>query len=199
MAQPDWNNIKAWKRGQPMSLLEAFGFSKFKLTYPQLKPQLPNASAAAQQPIQIAGTVAPGQGQGPFGKTAGGGPGGGGAPPPAKGPIRLFAKKLLSQHGWPTQFGPFNSIVIAESGWNPKAKNLNSGAFGIAQALGHGGPADQGTMSDNYGGFGLTHPQAKLANSGNPFWQLVWMMNYIQTTYGSPANAWKFHQSHGWY
>lgn len=198
---PNWQ--KGWQTGKPMTLLEAFGISKEKFTFPQLNPSLPGAAAAAgQTPMNVnvqggggSSGNAKGSGKGGGGVT-GGGPSTGG--PPASGPVKLYAKKLLTQHGWTnaSEWISFNSIVMHESGWNPKIPNgQGSGAFGIAQALGHGGPADRGTLSDAYGGFGLTHTQARAANSGNPYWQLVWMCNYIASVYGDPNKAWQHWQA----
>ena len=117
------------------------------------------------------------------------------------GSAQTQAQTLLSQFGWPaTQFPALVSLWNRESNWNPKARNPSSGAFGIAQALGHGvpgGAAPDGT--NEYGGFGLSAAQAKAANSGNVYWQIVWGMNYIQSAYGSPQAAWSHETSDGWY
>ena len=56
-----------------------------------------------------------------------------------------------------------------ESGWNPRAANPSSGAYGIPQAM----------------------PGSKMASAG-PDWpssaatQIRWGLNYIKNTYGSP-------------
>lgn len=186
---PNWA-MSNWETGRPLTLLESLGFSKAKFTFPQLTPQLPNVSAESQHPIQTGG--------GPGG--GGGGPVTGGPTP--KGPVKQYARKLMAQHSWTgaSEWAAFVKIVVAESGWNPKIKNPSSGAFGIAQAYNHGqGSATQGTLSNMYGGYGLSDKQAKAANSGNPYWQLVWMMNYIDQTYGDPIAAWKYHQAHNSY
>jgi hypothetical protein len=138
-----------------------------------------------------------------LGQGGGGGGGGGGSPGSsvaAKGPLQKYAQSLLAKYGWSNQWGAFQSIVNAESGWNPSIQNTQgSGAYGIAQALGHGTAATRGSQSDAYGGYGLTDSQAKQANSGNGYMQLLWMMNYIRSRYGSPDAAWQYHLAHNSY
>lgn len=172
-------SMKDWKTGQPVSFMQALGFSGTTLKFPTLTAQLPQQSEDQSH-----------KGQG--GKSP--------KPPATGGPVRQYARKLLTSYGWANQFTSLNDIIMAESGWNPHIKNPSSGAYGIAQAYGHGqGAATQGTESNMYGGYGLTDKQAKAANSGNAYWQLVWMMNYIKATYGTPNGAWSFHQANGAY
>jgi hypothetical protein len=81
-----------------------------------------------------------------------------------------------------TQFSCFNQIVIRESGWNYKATNATSGAYGLMQAL----------------------PGRKMASAGadwrtNPITQVRWGISYMNGRYGSPCAAWSFWQSHHWY
>lgn len=122
-------------------------------------------------------------------------------PAHAAGPVQDQARNLLSSHHWnTTELVPLISLWNQESGWNPKARNPSSGAYGIPQALGHGvpgGAANDGT--NEYGGFGLTTAQAKAANSGMTYWQIVWGLNYIADTYGSPSAAWAHEKTHNWY
>lgn len=196
MPQPNWH-MKHWTTGKPLTLTQAFGFGSFKLTYPSLKPALPSASGQAQRPLQVQGTVSPQQGKNPLNA------------PKAQGNLQKYAKKLLVQHGWTgaAQWQAFNNLVNAESGWNPRAvenQSINGNpptfAFGIAQAFGHGlGNKTQGSLSNMYGGYGLSNQQAKEANSGNGYMQLTWMMNYIEQSYGSPVNAWSYHQANNSY
>lgn len=179
---PDWS-MKGWQTGKPVTFLEALGVgkSKYAFTFPKLNPELPNAVAGAK----------PSKGNG-----------GSGTPPPAKqtGAVKQYARKELAKYNWPGQFNAFNDIVMAESGWNPRIKNQDSGALGIAQALGHGnGSATQGTLGNEYGGYGLSDKEAKAANSGDAYWQIVWMMNYIKSRYGSPDAAWAYHKEHNSY
>ena len=111
------------------------------------------------------------------------------------------AKGLLGKFGWgSSQFLPLVSLWNKESSWNAKARNPTSGAFGIAQALGHGTPGGAAPDGTNeYGGYGLSAAQAKAANSGSSYWQIIWGLHYIAATYGSPSAAWSHEQSHNWY
>jgi len=111
---------------------------------------------------------------------------------------QAFARLMLGAHGWAGQYPAFNSIVVRESNWNPRAENP-SGAFGIAQSLGHGTAATQGTLSNAYGNYGTTDAVCKAANSGNGNAQIEWMLNYIGQAYGDPNKAWAFHLAHGYY
>lgn len=75
-----------------------------------------------------------------------------------------------------------NWIVSRESGWNPKATNSGSGAYGLPQSL----------------------PGSKMASAGsdwrtNPLTQLKWMKSYIRERYGTANAAKAFWQSHNWY
>lgn len=125
----------------------------------------------------------------------------GGNPPNAASvaAYKAYALALLVKHGWPNQWQAFNSIVMTESGWNPNATNQASGAYGIAQALGHGIQGTAGTHGNQYGNYGTSNSVCKLANSGSGDAQIQWMMNYIAATYGDANAAWRFHQSNGAY
>jgi hypothetical protein len=75
-----------------------------------------------------------------------------------------------------------------ESGFNSLATNPSSGAFGIAQALGHGTATTRGSITNEYGNFGTSNAICKAANSGNGPAQIIWGCNYIKQTYGRPSN-----------
>lgn len=80
------------------------------------------------------------------------------------------------------QFQCFSNIVSHESGWNHKAVNASSGAYGLMQAL----------------------PGTKMASAGsdwrtNPATQIKWGLNYMNGRYGSPCGAWSFWQANSWY
>jgi hypothetical protein len=186
MAQPNWD-MSNWEKGGPITFMEALGFSRQKLTFPKLDTQLTSPSATYQHPL----AVAQNPDSPPFGNHK---------PPTTKqvGSYKQYARRLLVGMKWGNQFTALSNIIMAESSWNPHIKNPSSGAYGIAQANTHH-PEDQGTESDMYGGFGLTTKQAKSANSGDGYWQLVWMLDYIKSRYGSPASAWAFHQKNGYY
>lgn len=105
-------------------------------------------------------------------------------------------------HGW-DKGSEWNALVyveMREAGFSRLARNPKSGAFGMAQALGHGtagSAAPDGT--NEYGGFGLTDAQAKQANEGNAYWQAVWMCNYIKAQYGDPIAAAAHEKADNWY
>jgi hypothetical protein len=104
---------------------------------------------------------------------------------------KTFAMSLMISHGWGLgqQWTDFQWVVDMESGWNNNAVNSSSGAYGIAQALGHGTATTKGTVTNEYGNFGTSDAVCKSANSGNGFSQLIWMCNYIAQAYGNPSNV----------
>lgn len=123
--------------------------------------------------------------------------------PAAVGSYKAYALALLTARGWAGQWSSFSSIVNAEDGsWNPKAQNP-SGAFGIAQALGHGTAGTAGTVDgvtiNEYGNFGTSDATCRAANSASGYAQLQWMVNYIQEKYGDPDQAWAYHVANGFY
>jgi hypothetical protein len=92
------------------------------------------------------------------------------------------ARALLEARGWGGQYSCLNSLWQRESGWNYRAMNPSSGAYGIPQAL----------------------PGSKMASAGadwrtNPLTQMRWGLDYIAGTYGTPCGAWAHSQATGWY
>jgi resuscitation-promoting factor RpfB len=93
-----------------------------------------------------------------------------------------------------------------ESGWQDDIANPRSGAFGIAQALGHGLPAAGVVDSVVYypGGGSASdvtvdeYPSAA-ANGGSAQAQIDWGLAYIKGTYGSPCGAWDHEEADAWY
>jgi hypothetical protein len=98
----------------------------------------------------------------------------GGSGGPASGAVRAlqaYAASLFHFYGWGSnQLPPLVALWNGESGWNPRARNPSSGAFGIPQAL---PPSKMGA----------------LAASGNAAAQIRWGEGYIHSVYGDPANA----------
>lgn len=91
-------------------------------------------------------------------------------------------KNWLKQAGIKSNFDKWNYIINHESGWNPKAQNPSSSAYGIGQAL----------------------PPSKMASFGsdymsNPITQLKWMKSYVNGRYGGIKNAYAFWKNHHWY
>ncbi|WP_206306266.1 transglycosylase SLT domain-containing protein [Streptomyces humi] len=88
-------------------------------------------------------------------------------------------KAMAAQIVGSGQFQCFSNIVDHESTWNYLAVNPSSGAYGLVQAL----------------------PGSKMASVAadwqtNPATQIKWGLNYMNTTYGSPCQAWAFWQVH---
>jgi hypothetical protein len=80
------------------------------------------------------------------------------------------------------QFPCLDKLWKRESGWNHRASNAGSGAYGIPQAL----------------------PGSKMASEGsdwktNPATQIKWGLGYIEGRYDSPCGAWSHSQNTGWY
>jgi hypothetical protein len=94
--------------------------------------------------------------------------------------IRDFAKCEIEKKWGLAEWDSFNYIINSESNWNYKAKNPNSSATGLPQAM-----LSIHDVPDDY----LTNPQT----------QILWGIQYIESTYKSPSNAWKFHLAHNWY
>lgn len=115
--------------------------------------------------------------------------GGGGAMPAASGggaspaQAQSIAQGMLASYGWGgDQFSCLVSLWNKESGWNYRAYNSGSGAYGIPQAL----------------------PGSKMGSAGadwqtNAATQIRWGLGYIGGRYGSPCGAWSHSQSVGWY
>ena len=113
---------------------------------------------------------------------------------------KSLALVLMSAYGWAAQYSDLVNLWNQESGWNQNARNPSSGAYGIAQALGHGTAGSAAANGTNeYGGYGLTDAEAKSANGGSPYYQIIWGLAYIKSTYGSPAAAWAHEQANNWY
>ncbi len=96
---------------------------------------------------------------------------------------KAVARLLASDRGWTgSQFTCLDLLWTRESGWNYRASNPYSGAYGIPQAL----------------------PGSKMASIAsdwrtNPVTQIKWGLSYIASRYGTPCGAWAHSQSTGWY
>jgi hypothetical protein len=125
-------------------------------------------------------------------KPSGGGSDSGG-PDPYNGPIPASCSEFSGTRGigcalmldagfkidqWPC----LDKLWKKESGWNYKAENPSSGAYGVPQAL----------------------PGSKMASEGddwrtNPATQIKWGLGYIKGRYDTPCGAWGHSQDTGWY
>ncbi|MFI7541051.1 lytic transglycosylase domain-containing protein [Actinoplanes sp. NPDC049599] len=119
--------------------------------------------------------------------------GGSGATVPYTGPIpdscneysgnRETGCALMLKAGFKIdQFPCLDKLWKKESGWNHRASNASSGAYGIPQSL----------------------PGSKMASEGsdwktNPATQIKWGLGYIKGRYNTPCNAWSHSQNTGWY
>jgi hypothetical protein len=102
----------------------------------------------------------------------------------------------LGYQSWTTgqEWQDWVSLWNRESGWSATAKNPGSGAYGIAQSLGH--PSSD---SSEYGGYGLNASESAEASNGNVTYQIIWGIGYIASEYGSPSAAWEHEEQNGWY
>lgn len=96
---------------------------------------------------------------------------------------QIGATMAASRYGWGgEQFSCLDSLWTRESGWNHRATNPSSGAYGIPQAL-------PGSKMSAYGADWQT----------NPVTQIEWGLAYIRDSYGTPCGAWSAFQAKGWY
>lgn len=116
-----------------------------------------------------------------------------------------LARMVASTYGWASgqEWAALTEIINSESGGNPNARNPQSGAYGIAQALGHDPTGIyRGSQADEYGPDGTMSLPAstyQAANSGNATAQLIWMCEYVKERYGDPVKAWSYHVANGAY
>jgi hypothetical protein len=96
---------------------------------------------------------------------------------------KSVAKVMMIDRGWGSaQFSCLDKLWTRESGWNYRATNPSSGAYGIPQAL-HG--SDMASAGSDW--------------RTNPVTQIKWGLDYISDRYGTPCGAWAHSQSTGWY
>jgi len=87
---------------------------------------------------------------------------------------KKYAQNAMKAYNWnQTQFVCLSQLWGKESGWNHKADNPHSSAFGIAQMLKEKSK----------------HPKMQIDNG----------LRYIKHRYEQPCTAWKFWQRHRWY
>jgi hypothetical protein len=92
-------------------------------------------------------------------------------------------KLMASAYGWGSgaEWTALNNLVMSESGWNNKAQNPGSTAYGIGQFL-----------DTTWAGVGYT-------KTSDPITQIAAMLAYIKQRYGDPVKAWAFHQANNYY
>ena len=94
---------------------------------------------------------------------------------------KAYAKERLKAFGWDeSEFDSLEKLWESESNWDYQAINKKSGALGIPQLK--GAQKVPNYMSDYK--VQIEHGLAYIKN---------------RPKYGSPTEAWKFHEAHGWY
>ncbi|WP_062379720.1 G5 domain-containing protein [Demequina pelophila] len=95
----------------------------------------------------------------------------------------LGQQMAASMYGWSgEQWYCLEKLWTKESGWNHRAANPTSSAYGIPQSL----------------------PGSKMASAGadwatNPATQIRWGLGYIKGRYGTPCGAWSHSVAKNWY
>ena len=150
-----------------------------------LKGQAPAANPTGAPTIGVTDAAA-GSGSGSSGSGSGvlpGGPAGGNAAA-----NQAIGKMLAATYGWATgaEWDDLVKLWNQESGWNNKAENPGSGAYGIPQAL----PASKMPLS--------ARPPSQ-GGSSNATAQISWGLSYIKERYGSPSAAWAHEVANNWY
>jgi hypothetical protein len=85
-------------------------------------------------------------------------------------------------NGYPlAEWKCLDKLWTHESHFNPKALNMGSHAFGIAQFL-----------PNTWGNY-------KVVKTSSAALQIQYGLRYIHNRYGSTCGAWSFWQKHGWY
>jgi hypothetical protein len=103
-------------------------------------------------------------------------------PRPVRVPSVASARAYARARIGATQFACLDKLWTKESGWNPRAYNRSSGAYGIPQAL----------------------PGSKMASIAgdwrtNPLTQVRWGLAYIGGRYGTACSAWSHSVRYDWY
>lgn len=116
---------------------------------------------------------------------SGGGGGAGGPMPTGSGAtVEALMKSMAASLGWVgALWQDLYNVEMAEAGFNIHAVNPSSGAYGLAQ--------------------GITGPswyyQWPGGNPATAAGQIIGMLDYIRSRYGSPAGAWAHEQNYRWY
>jgi len=97
-------------------------------------------------------------------------------------PTKQYAQRRVNEVFGQGQWNAFDEIVRRESGWNYKAINPTSKAWGLPQCL----PVSKCVSQ---------YPDFK----DNPKSQIEWMIQYISDRYKTPKNALYWHNKHNWY
>ena len=110
-------------------------------------------------------------------------------PVSGSGSPRAMGQNMAAAMGWQgSQWTALEELWTNESGWNPKAKNSSSGAYGIPQALPYT-KMPKKAWPESAGG------------SSDAVTQIQWGLGYIKGRYGTPGLALAFwnRQKPHWY
>jgi hypothetical protein len=93
-----------------------------------------------------------------------------------------LGQQMNSAKGWSNCWSSLRTMWMHESGWNERADNPGSDAYGIPQAL----------------------PGSKMSSAGSDWetraaTQIAWGLSYVEARYNDPCQAWAFWQAHRWY
>lgn len=94
--------------------------------------------------------------------------------------IKDYAKCEVIKKWGIDQWSAFDYIIQKESNWNYKADNPHSSAYGLPQAM-----TSLHDLPEDY----MTNPKS----------QILWALDYIDTTYSDAQKAKEFHKKHNWY
>jgi transglycosylase-like protein with SLT domain len=94
---------------------------------------------------------------------------------------QAYQSYAIGQLGNSTQSSCLIKLWQRESGWNPRAQNATSTAYGIPQFL------------------NATWATTGIAKTSDPYRQVDAGLIYIENRYGSPCTAWAFWKRNGWY
>jgi hypothetical protein len=118
-----------------------------------------------------------------------------------------LGNRMAAAYGWTGfQATCLDELWERESGWQSDIANKQSGAFGIAQALGHGGAGTavvdsvvrypDGTSASDVT---VNEYPSSAANSGSAAAEIRWGLGYIDQAYGTPCGAWAHETADSWY
>jgi hypothetical protein len=93
-----------------------------------------------------------------------------------------MGKRLAAGYGWTgSQWTALNNVEMREAGWNNRAQNPTSTAYGIGQFL------DSTWQTVGY------------TKTSDAQTQIEAMLKYIKQRYGNPTAAWQHEQNYNWY
>lgn len=95
---------------------------------------------------------------------------------------RQIGRRAVARRGWGRdQWRCLEALWERESGWNPRADNPHSSAYGIPQFL--------NSTWASVGG----------RRTSNPELQIRYGLRYVVRRYRTPCGAWRFWLEHRWY